>query len=80
MEEANTQNNPETATVVNFGVLFLHLKETEKTEKPIDDKIPNIKPSKDPLDVFPNAIIIIPSVAKPIEIQTFKLIVSFKKK
>ena len=35
------QNNPATATVVNVGVFFLHLNETEKKEKPplvlIDD-------------------------------------------
>ena len=33
------QNKPATATVVNFGVSFLHLKVTEKTEKPIDEKL-----------------------------------------
>ena len=35
---ANTkQNNPAIATVVNFGVSFLHLSVTENTEKPIED-------------------------------------------
>ncbi len=38
---------PATATVVNFGVSFLHLKETEKTEKPVAEIKPNIKPNKD---------------------------------
>ena len=34
------QNKPATATVVNFGVSFLHLKVTEKIENPIDDVSP----------------------------------------
>ena len=41
------QNNPATATVVNFGVSFLHLNETENTEKPIEDVIPKRKPSNE---------------------------------
>ena len=36
------QNKPATATVVNLGVSFLHLKETEKAEKPIEEVIPKI--------------------------------------
>ena len=39
------QNKPATATVVNFGVSFLHLKETEKIAKPIEEVIPNTKPT-----------------------------------
>ena len=31
IDENKQQNKPATATVVNFGVFFLHLKETEKT-------------------------------------------------
>ena len=42
-----TQNKPAIATVVNLGVSFLHLKDTEKTEKPIEDVIPKIKPIKE---------------------------------
>ena len=38
------QNKPATATVVNFGVSFLHLSDTENIENPIEDVIPNIKP------------------------------------
>ena len=38
------QKRPAIATVVNFGVSFLHLRETEKTEKPIEEVIPKIKP------------------------------------
>ena len=74
------QNKPATATVVNFGVSFLHLKETEKIEKPIEDVIPNIKPIKDASPVFPIAIIIIPIVAIIIAIQTFIEILSLKNK
>ena len=74
------QKNPENATVVNFGVSFLHRKVTEKTEKPIEDAKPNIKPIRDALLVFPNAIITIPIVAIIIAIQTFKEIFSLKNK
>ena len=74
------QNNPEIATVVNFGVSFLHLNETEKIEKPIEDVIPKTKPTKELFSVFPKAIIIIPIVASIIDIQTFAEILSFKNK
>ena len=72
------QNNPAIATVVNFGVSFLHLSVTEKTEKPIEDVIPNMKPMTEFFSVFPNAIITIPTVAINIETQTFVEILSFK--
>ena len=78
--EVITQNNPAKATVVNFGVSFLHLNETEKTEKPIDDAMPNINPSKEFFSSFPIAIITIPTVAKKIATQTLKEIFSFKNK
>ena len=74
------QNNPAIATVVNFGVSFLHLKVTENTEKPIEDVIPKAKPISEFFSVFPKAIIIIPMVAIKIEIQTFNEILSFKNK
>ena len=74
------QKKPAKATVVNFGVSFLHLKVTEKTEKPIDDVIPKIKPIKELFSVFPKAIIMIPIVAIPMTIQTLKDIFSFKNK
>ena len=74
------QNNPATATVVNLGVSFLHLRVTEKTEKPIEDVIPNRKPTKEFFSVFPNAIIIIPTVAINIDIQTFNVILSLRNK
>ena len=78
---ANTkQNKPAIATVVNFGVSFLHLNVTENTEKPIEEVIPNINPINEFFSVLPIAIIIIPIVARKIEIQTFKEIFSFKNK
>ena len=79
MKVAKTkQNSPAIATVVNFGVSFLHLRVTENTEKPIEEVIPKIKPIKEFFPVFPKAIIIIPIAAIKIEIQTFKEILSFK--
>ena len=78
---ANTkQKKPAKATVVNFGVSFLHLKDTEKTEKPIEEVKPNTKPINDFSPVLPRAIIIIPTVASNIDIQTFKEIFSLKNK
>ena len=79
--EANIkQNNPATATVVNLGVSFLHLRVTENIEKPIEDVIPNKKPNKEFFSVFPAAIIIIPTVAMIIDTQTLSEIFSFKNK
>ena len=75
-----TQKNPAKATVVNLGVSFLHLKVTEKTEKPIEDVIPKIRPIKEFFPVFPKAIIKIPIVAIDIATQTFNEIFSFKNK
>ena len=74
------QKNPANATVVNFGVSFLHLKVTEKTEKPIEDVIPKINPINVFSSPLPIAIIKIPNVAITIEIQTFKEIFSLKNK
>ena len=74
------QKKPEKATVVNFGVSLFHLKVTEKTEKPIEEVIPNISPNKEFFSVLPKAIIIIPTVAINIAIQTFSEIFSFKNK
>ena len=74
------QNKPAIATVVNLGVSFLHLSDTENTEKPMDDVIPKIKPIKEFFSVIPNAIITNPTVAIKIETQTFKEIFSFKNK
>tara|TARA_Y100000389_G_C17239260_1_gene402221 strand:- start:21 stop:365 length:345 start_codon:yes stop_codon:yes gene_type:complete len=75
-----TQNNPAIATVVNFGVSFLHLNDTEKIENPIEDVIPKINPIIEFFSVLPKAIIIIPIVAIIMAIQTLKDILSFKNK
>ena len=80
VDEKITQKNPAKATVVNFGVSFLHLNDTEKTEKPIDAVRPNTNPIKDFSLVLPSAMINKPAVAIIIEIQTFKEIFSFKNK
>ena len=61
--DTTAQNIPANATVVNFGVSFLHRNETEKTEKPVAEIKPNNKPNKDPSLVLPKAIIIIPTAA-----------------
>ena len=74
------QKKPEKATVVNFGVSVLHLKVTEKTENPIDDNIPKIKPIIEFDPELPKAITIIPIVAINIEIQTFNEIFSLRNK
>ena len=75
--ETIAQINPAIATVVNFGVSGLHLSDTEKTEKPTADRIPNKRPKIEPLLVLPNAIIIIPIAAIIIAIQTLNEIFSF---
>ena len=71
------QNNPATATVVNVGVFFLHLNETEKKEKPNADKSPTIKPNKVPIWRLLKAIKTIPIAATIIAIkvvlETFSL-------
>ena len=80
IDEKKTQKKPAKATVVNLGVSFLHLNVTEKIEKPIDEVIPNINPTKEFFSSLPKAIMTIPIVAIRIEIQTFKEIFSFKNK
>jgi len=74
------QNNPATATVVNLGVSFLHLRVTENTEKPIEDVIPKKNPIKEFFSVLPTAITIIPIAAIKIDTHTFNEIFSFKNK
>ena len=78
-EAITKQKKPAKATVVNLGVSFLHLKVTEKTEKPTDDVIPKINPTREFSSVFPKAIIAIPIAATIIDIQTLIEICSFKK-
>ena len=71
------QNSPATATVVNVGVFFLHLKETEKNENPNADKSPITKPNKVPISLLLKAIKIIPMAATIIAVkvvfETFSL-------
>ena len=78
--ENTKQKKPAKATVVNFGVSFLHLKVTEKTEKPIEEVKPKTKPISDFSPVFPIAIIMIPTDAIIIDIQTLREIFSLKKR
>ena len=80
ISEKITQNNPAKAVVVNLGVSFRHLNDTENTEKPTDEVSPKINPIKEVSEVLPTAIIPIPIVAIIIEIHTFKEIFSFKNK
>ena len=51
--ENKKQNKPAIATVVNLGVCFLHLRLTEKIEKPSADTNPNIRPIKEFSSVLP---------------------------
>ena len=71
---------PATATVVNFGVPFFHLKETEKIAKPNADKRPLTKPNSVPILLLSKAMYIIPEAAITIAIRVVLEIFSFKKK
>ena len=71
---------PAIATVVNFGVSFLHLSDTEKTEKPNAEARPNNNPNSVPAEKLPIAIIIIPIDANIIATHTLKEIFSCKNK
>ena len=78
--ENKQQNKPAIATVVNLGVSFLHLNETEKIENPNADARPNIKPLTDPKEELPIAMIATPMHAVNIAIQIPIDIFSFKNK
>ena len=78
--ENKKQNKPAKATVVNLGVSFLHLNETEKIEKPKADTSPNTKPAIVPKELLPIDITTIPKAATIIAIHTFIDILSFKNK
>ena len=80
IRENKKQTNPAIATVVNLGVSFFHLKETEKTEKPNAEIKPNNNPIIDPCEKLPNPIIKTPTHATKIAIQTLIGIFSFKNK
>ena len=69
--ENRQQNKPATATVVNFGVSFFHLKVVEKTAKPTEERSPKTKPTKVFWPVLSMAIITIPTAAIDIATHTF---------
>ena len=77
IKEKVAQNSPATATVVKVGVFFLHLKETEKIEKPNDDRRPIPKPNKVPICRLVKAIKMIPIaaiiIAVKVVVETFSL-------
>ena len=71
-------NKPAIATVVNFGVSLLHLKDTENTEKPNAEASPKNNPNNVPDEKLPIAMMIIPNDANIIATHTFKVIFSCK--
>ena len=77
VKEIIAQNSPATATVVKVGVFFFHLKETEKIEKPNDDRRPIARPNKVPIWRLVKAIKIIPIaaiiIAIKVVLETFSL-------
>ena len=73
------QKIPAIATVVNFGVFFLHLSETVNPAKPKEDNRPLIKPNKEPSPLLSKDINIIPPAATIIAINVVFEIFSFKK-
>ena len=73
-------NKPAIATVVNFGVSLLHLKDTENTEKPSAEVSPKNKPNNVPDEKLPIAMTIIPNDANIIATHTLKEIFSCKNK
>lgn len=80
VREKQKQNKPAKETVVNLGVSFLHLNETEKIEKPRAEAKPYIRPFIDPSEKLSIAIIAIPNVASNIANQTLNDMFSLKNK
>ena len=77
--ESMTQKFAEMATVVNFGVFFLHLRETVNPAKPNDESNPLTKPNTVPVSLLSNDINITPAAAIIIAINVVFEIFSFKK-
>ena len=77
--ETMTQKIAEMATVVNFGVFFLHLRETVNPAKPNDESNPLTKPNNVPVSLLSNDINIIPAAAIIMAINVVFEIFSFKK-
>ena len=73
------QKIPAIATVVNFGVFFLHLRETVNPAKPKDESKPFTKPNKEPSPSLSIDIKIIPLAATIMAINVVLEIFSFKK-
>ncbi len=73
------QKIPAIATVVNFGVFFLHLRETVNPAKPNDESNPLIKPNSVPSPLLSNDINIMPAAAIIMAIKVVVEIFSFKK-
>ena len=73
------QKIPAIATVVNFGVFFLHLSETVNPANPKDDNKPLIRPNKEPSPLLSKDINIIPPAAIIIDINVVLEIFSLKK-
>ena len=80
MVEIKKQKSPAIATVVNLGVYFLHLRDTEKIEKPNAEIRPKIRPGKEFSSVLSYAITNMPKVATIIAIHTVIEILSLKNK
>ena len=74
----NTKNSA-TATVVNFGVFFRHLRETVKPAKPKPEIKPLINPNNDLSPLASNEIMIIPIAEIIIANNVVREIFSFKK-
>ena len=77
--ETMTQKIAEMATVVNFGVFFLHLRETVNPAKPNDESNPLTKPNTVPVSLLSNDINITPVAAIIMAINVVFEIFSFKK-
>ena len=73
------QNIPAIATVVNFGVFFLHLRETVNPAKPNEESNPLIKPNNVPSPLLSKDINIIPAAATDIDMSVVLEIFSFRK-
>ena len=77
--ETMEQKIPAMATVVNFGVFFLHLRETVNPAKPNDEINPLTKPNTVPVSLLSNDINITPAAAIVMAINVVFEIFSFKK-
>ena len=77
--DAEAAKIPAIATVVNFGVFFLHLRETVNPAKPNDESNPLTKPNTVPVSMLSNDINITPAAAIIMAMNVVFEIFSFKK-